>query len=804
MVTDRIKRMKERYLWTNDNWTVCTEKARIVTEGFLKYNGWPTIIQRAKAFADYLDQRTIFIQDDELLVGYQSGRPSSCELCCNAGPWRGEEMEKVAKDGLRIPEEDLENMHWIEDNYYHLGSGQDTYEMQSFYHTDSFLFPWRQRGVTNPAWPDKTSGGGNSGTAEGWSMNHVMAIQSPDYSLHLYTGFQKHIDEAKAEMEKIEYRRFADVEKYDFLEATVIAFEAIIRIANRYADLAEKMAKECKDPVRAKELQEMAANCRQVPAGPARTFREGMQAMMFYWCILGTSTISLGRPDKLLGPLYEKDLKEGRITYDEAKELIDMYRLKVAEFYHIWGNAEQRKKWAGMARWNNMVISGCDRDGKDVTNPVSYMILDSIEDLRIPHPTCTVRVGESTPREFLIRAMDVVKKGLGLPAFISEKEYLKYIERHGVDIPVEDAREFCLAGCIDVCLPGVGRHSGVPMFVTEIILELAMNEGVSPVTNFPLGVKVPKFEDFKTYDEFYDAFLKQARRLVDGLSQTNNIRTVVEARKYPDAVLSGFYHNALKIGRDIYSRPSALELQSSLNVVGMSNVINSLAVIKKLVFDDKSISAKDLKAAIDANWEGYEDLRQQCLKVPKYGNNDDYVDSIGVKFWNDLQEIGESFDCVYDEKPMQLSAVSITAHAPAGARCPATPDGRFAGETFADAGTSPTQGTDVNGPLAALASAAKMADKWGTSLYNMKLTPSALKTEEDLGKAADMTKTFLLNGGKHIQYNVVDQETLIDAKEHPEKHKDLIVRVAGYSTFFTILTDPVKEEIIKRTSVEQV
>ena len=399
----------------------------------------------------------------------------------------------------------------------------------------------------------------------------------------------------------------------------------------------------------------------------------------------------------------------------------------------------------------------------------------------------------------MLKAIEVLKTGIGMPAFIGDKSYIGYLLGEGV--PIEDARNYALAGCLDVNIPGKSRINAFGMFIVPRVFEITMNNGFDPRLGTQLGPKTGEFDCFETFDDLMSAFKEQLKYFMGLTVEEHNILLMAQAELFPDAVHSALMVDAVKAGRDVLDRTLPFENGSALNLVGMINVADSLAAVKKLVFDEKKVTKKELKAALDANWQGdeYEKIRKACLKAPKYGNGDAFVDNIAkelYKFWADT---AITFPTAWGgtTKP---TGISITAHAPGGALTGATPDGRFAGETFADGTISPAQGRDSHGPTALLRSAMTIDQvPFQATLLNMKFHPTALKTEEDMRKLSMLIRTYFSQGGKHVQFNVVNKEMLLEGQRQPEKHKDLIVRVAGYSAYFVTLGKPVQDEIICRT-----
>jgi formate C-acetyltransferase len=562
------------------------------------------------------------------------------------------------------------------------------------------------------------------------------------------------------------------------------------------------MAKNENDSLRKKELQTIAETCRRVPAYPAHTFREAIQSFWFTYLMLNPSNVvSLGRLDQRLYPFYKNDKEAGVITDEEVVELFELLRIKVMSL-SILGGKKLRERQAGMARWQNCTIGGVDANGKDATNELSYSILEAALDCRTPHFTITVRVHENTPEPLMLKALEVVKTGIGLPAFVGDKSYIDYLTLNGAAL--EDARNYCLVGCLDPGIAGKARCM-YPMFNIGSVFEYAMNNGIHLPSGEQVGPTTGDFESFETFDAFLDAFKKQLTYFIRLTTEIQNQMWASWPSFYPMPVYSSLMYDALKIGKDMLERQMPFENLLGLTPIGMINFADSMAAVKKLIFEEKKYTASQLKDALAANWQGngYTEMRKAFLAAPKYGNGDQYVDLIArdlYQFWADtLSAIPTYIGGKY--KP---TGISITAHGPAGSITGATPDGRYAGETLADGTHSAAQGRDRNGPLALLRSAMTINQTpFQSSLLNMKFHPSALKTTEDLKKLSSMIKTYFSLGGKHIQFNVVSRDTLVNAQKTPDNHRDLIVRVAGFSTYFVRLTKTIQDDIITRTEYEK-
>ncbi|MBN1255500.1 MAG: formate C-acetyltransferase [Deltaproteobacteria bacterium] len=791
----RVERLKERLKM--EEYPICVEKPRLIIEAYRQAEGEPAIVRRAKATAHYLDNKTIFIEDDELIVGNVASKPMGLEAGSLGPTWPKEDIEDLRKAGLALSDEDEAVLRSMDD--YWKGKGRTLDERQGQFYDDERLWPFIKSGILCPPWKKKDEGRGQGAAGVGWGLGLGLALIVVDYAKVINEGLNKIIKDAEEELRNLRYTDADKIKKGDFLKSVIIALSAIVRIAERFGDLAANMASKEKDTTRKKELERIAETCRWVPGNPARTFYEALQSFWFIWIMIASGTTPGGRFDQFMYPFYKKDKEEGRITDDDVLELLECLRIKVMQYNFVGGGKLQRDKWAGMARWNNWMIGGVTPEGEDATNELSYLILEAAKDCQTPHHTITVRVHEGTPEALMLKALEVVKTGTGMPAFIGDKSYIEYLVGQGV--PLHEARDYALAGCLDVNIPGKSRIHAFGMFITTRVFEITMNNGFDPRLGVQLGPKTGEFEKFKTFDDFMQAFKEQLKYFMGLTVEEHNILLMAQTQLFPDAVHSALMVDAIKVGRDALDRTLPFENGSALNLVGMINVADSMAAVKKLVFDEKKVTKKELKAALAANWEGngYGEIRKLCLAAPKYGNGDPFVDSIAKELYQFWADTAGTFTSAWGGT-VKPTGISITAHAPGGALTGATPDGRYAGETLADGTISAAQGKDTHGPTAVLRSAMTINQiPFQATLLNMKFHPSALASEEDLRKLSLLIRTYFSQGGKHVQFNVVQKKMLVDAQQQPEKHRDLIVRVAGYSAYFVALGKPVQDEIIGRT-----
>jgi len=796
----RIEKLMEKI--NPETYPLCAEKVQLITESLKKTEGEPLVVRRAKAFAHYLDNRTIFIQDAELIVGNLASKSMGLEA--DAPTWPKDEVEQLNKAGLVISEEE-ENLLRSMDDFWRL-KGRLFWERAGQLYDEERVWPFMQTGMILPPIVNRYEGMGYGSAGGGWGLGLGFCLNVVNYDTVLNKGLRGIVETAETELRNLRFTNADAIRKSDFLKAVIISHNAVIRIAKRFGDLAEEMSQKEGDPERAKELLEIAQICRSVPENPANTFREAIQSCFFLWAVLvggpQAGTTSLGRFDQYMYPFYKRDIEAGRITKEEALELLVCLRIKVMELNFAMGGKIQREKWSGSARWNNLILGGVTAEGKDATNDLSYLILEAANRCRTPHHTITLRVHEGTPEDLMLKALEVVKTGIGMPAFVGDKSYIGYLTGQGV--PLSDARNYALAGCLDVNIPGKSRINAISMFVVPKVLEITINNGIEPRTGKELGFKTGEFESFETFDDFMRAFKIQFTHFLSLAAEFQNILLIAQSETTPDAFQSSLMTDSITVGRDVLDRVMPFENGSSLNPVGMINTVDSLAALKKLVFEEKKVTKKALKEALAANWEGneYSKMQKMFSQAPKYGNGDLYVDSIAKDLFRFWAETLGTFTTSWGGT-MKPSGISITSHGPGGAITGATPDGRYAGENLADGTISAAQGRDTHGPTALLRSAMHIDQiPYSSTLLNMKIHPSALKTTEDLRKLSMLIRTYFSNGGKHVQFNVVSKETLLDAQVRPEIHRDLVVRVAGYSAYFVQLSEAIQDDVISRTEHE--
>ncbi len=792
---ERIERIKERVVI--DHYPICIEKYRITLDVIEKTQNDPVIIQRGKILKETIERMPIAIAPDELMVGIGASKPMGLEIDPHYGIWTQDEIDSLIEDGYLMDPQDVLDLQEL--NKKHNPATLIGLMGDIFYEPENEdILSLLKAGFILPPWKDKAAGKGVGGgyCQSGLGLGPSLILLGVDYKKLLTHGAGELIRQARAEMEKISFSDADGIDKYRYYKAVILSLEAMIRLGERYAELASEMAEAETNEVRKAELAEIAAICARVPAYPARTFKEAMQCFWFQFLMLSPSTtLPGGRFDQLMYPYYKQDLEAGNITREEAVEWLCCLRLKDMELNRTSGK-NNRKKNAGMANWHNFLIGGMKPDGTDGTNDISYMMLDAALITKTPQHTLTVRVSKDTPEELMVKALEVVKAGMGMPAFISDDSYIKFFTNHGC--PVEDARDYIITGCLDANLPGKSRTGPVPMMTIPLIFDIFRHNGIDVKNGSRCGIKTGDFTGYETFEDLFAGFVKQLEYCMDRVGEKNNVELKITRELLPDPLRSALMFEGIESGTDTFCRHMPFDNAAVIDPIGMVNVGDSLTAIKKLVFDEKRYTLKELYDALEADWVGYESMQKDFEQAPKYGNNDDYADLMVARCYQAFEDYCLTIPTITGGHHYP-TGISITSHQPGGLLTGATPDGRKAGEILADGSVSPMHGVDKHGPTAVLNSALKIGqDNWQATLLNMKFHPTALKTESDLKKLAALIRTYLTSGGKHIQFNVVDKETLLAAKENPGAHRDLIVRIAGYSCYFVQLNEQMQDEVIAR------
>jgi formate C-acetyltransferase len=795
-MTDRVQRMLQSLKVSK--YPLCIEYFKLANESLDQTAREPMLLRRAKLHAHVLDHMPIFIEPEDLLCGSGASKPFGLEMQYEYGVWTRDEVESLKSEIYTIDPKDEEELYRLNERFAENALNSNLVDALSrSLGMDERMWPFMRSGVILPPWKDRRGGSGGGFAMSGYGLGPGFFLVCVDYERILRQGAQSIIDEARQCLRDLRYTSGDAIEKKDYWEAVILVYEAWIRFAERYAALCEALAGEEKDPGREKELREMGRICRKVPRASAESFREALQSFwLTFLMALPSPTTSAGRFDQYMWPYLQKDLAEGKITEGEALELLEILRCKVMKINRVSGKANRAKN-AGMAKWYNWTIGGVDAEGNDATNPLTYLLLEAAKETKLPHHTLTLRVHPGTPEKLMMKALEVVRTGIGMPAFVGDESYIRFFVENGM--PLEDARDYCMTGCVDGNVPARSRSQVVTFFIIPQALDVFMHNGYCRHTKENVGIPTGDVREMATFEEFYEGFKKQFKYLLSMASERNNVELIAQRALFPDPFRSALMKDGVKDGKDLLNKRFAMENCSCLGAVGGVNTGDALSAVKELIYDKKKYTMAQLLRALDSDWEGYEEMRQDFIRAPKYGNDLDAPDAMVAEVYRLFAESCAENPTAYGGH-VTPNAISISAHQPGGAVTGATPDGRRGGDILADASLSPDRGRDKNGPTAVFRSAMKVdQDPYQGTLMNMKLHPAMLRSEEDLVKLGSMIKTYLTHGGKHIQFNVVDRAEMEDAKRHPEQHSDLVVRVAGYSAYFTRLPEAIQNEVMDRT-----
>ena len=784
MLTPRIEAIRQNYV--NAKPQISTQRARIWTDSHKATEGKPVAIRRAQAFYDCCDRLEVHIFDGELVVG-AIGEFRKCGILTPEFSWLWVDREM---DSFATRPQDPYLM---------------TDEQRAFVRKEIFPY-WKGKSLEEAflaRLPEDTRKiGVDTGVLDNDSKwRQAVGEITPDYQDVLFKkGFGGIIREAQDHISKLDPTDPKDLEKKDFYESVLLTSKGIIRYANRYAEAADKMAETEKDPGRAAELRQIAANCRRVPENPPESFYEAIQFLWFVQVggILSENPLSLnpGRFDQYMDPYYEADLQKNAITPDFAQELVDALWLKYSEW--VWTiSANTADYFAGYNQFQNLTVGGKTREGRDGTNPVTFMALKATEEVKSHQPGLSVRVHADCPKEFLDGVTHLVSKGTGFPAIHSDSVGYQMLINAGYE--PDDARDWNNCGCVVPHYRKTGEWTAAVNMNFGSALEYALNQGRSLMTGEKMGLDEKPAGTFTSYDEVEDAFYRQ----FDNLCRHAIILTVEAQRLHVEMVprpfLSSCIEHCMETGTDLSKGGAKYNIGPVITGIGLAVVANSLAAVKKLVFEDKVCDMATLAKALQADWAGYEDLREQAKAAPKYGNDDDYVDSIAQKLANHFYHEIHQYKDIFGS-PFLTAFMGISNYIPMGRVLGATPDGRKGGEPSSE-GVSPFVGTDTSTPLAAMRSTAKLNQEVhsGGTLLNLRLNPELVATKRGQANLGAMVQTLFSLGAFHVQFNCISSDTLRDAQAHPENYKDLLVRVAGYSTQFVNLSKSMQDAIIART-----
>ena len=807
-------------------------RAELVTESYKQTENLPIIKRRSAAFRHILENFPVVIRDGELIAGSNSVSPRGCQT---------------------FPEYSFE---WLEPEFDTIA----TREADPFYISDDTK---RRLSAVHPYWKGKTVSDLAASnmdpevldvflhhgifTVGNYFYNGIGHV-NVNYEKVIRDGYASFLDEVRRTRASLDMGSGDYITRKQFLDAVEESLLAVIGYAHRYAELAEKTAGGCADPVRRRELKRIADACRWVPEHGARTFFEACQSFWFVQQLLQLESsghsISPGRFDQYMYPYFRADIESGRETLESAQELIDNIWVKLNDLNKV-RDAASAKGFAGYGLFQNLIVGGQDEDGRDATNELSYLCLEASMHVRLPQPSLSIRIWNGTPHDLMIKAVSVTRDGLGVPAFYNDEVIIPALMNRGLSLA--EARDYCIIGCVE---PQKGHMTDgwhdAAFFNMCRPLEMVFSDGFD--RGVQIGPHTGNVEEFSTFEEFFDAYKKQEHAMLRMLVNADNAVDLAHAVRCPLPFESSMVDDCIGRGRSLQEGGAHYNFTGPQGF-GIANVTDALTAIRELVYNQKSVTMKEMKEAIAANFgeapskeeairltaevvaqltgngvtvtdaqiadicrmilsgnalpgakrARYHEIKEMIDVLPRYGNDDETVDLLAREVAYTYTRPLETFTNPRGGR-YQAGLYPVSANVPLGAETGATPDGRLCGTPIAD-GVGPAQGRDTHGPTAAANSVAKLDHGIASNgtLFNMKFHPSALAGMAGLEKFAAFIRGFFDQKGMHVQFNVVSRETLLDAQAHPENYKTLVVRVAGYSALFTTLSRSLQDDIISRT-----
>ena len=791
-LTKRMMEFREEVL--DEKPYIDAERAILATEAYKENLNQPRVMVRAKMLEKILDHMSIYIEDKSLLAGNQATKnrnaPIFPEYTMEFVINELDQFEKRDGDVFYITEKTKEQLReiapfWENNNLRARGEALLPEEVSVFMETGVFGMEGKL----------------NAGDAH-LAVNYERILKDG------LKGYEKRVKECKANLDLTDSD---SIDKYCFYNAVLIVLDAVCAFANRYSVLAKNLAEKELNQERKLELLEMSRICAKVPYEPAETFQEAVQSVWFIQLILQIESnghsLSYGRFDQYMYPYYDRDIKNGNITETEALELLTCLWIKTLTINKVRSQAHTLSS-AGSPMYQNVTIAGQTTDKKDAVNDLSFLVLKSVAQTRLTQPNLTVRYHKNINKQFFDECVEVMRLGFGMPALNNDEIIIPSFMDWGVK--EEDAYNYSAIGCVETAVPGKWgyRCTGMSYINFPRMLLCTMNNGVDLTSNKRFTKGYGYFTEMESYEELLKAWDKTVREITRYSVIVENVIDKASERDVPDVLCSALTDDCIARGKTIKEGGAVYDFISGLQV-GIANMADCLAAIKKLVYEEKKITRQELWDAILDDFSSPENKKIQEMLIreaPKYGNDDDYVDQLIVEAYDSyIDEIEKYPNTRYKRGPIggirYAGTSSISANVGQGMSTMATPDGRNAFEPLAE-GCSPAHNSDKNGPTAVFKSVSKLRTNkiTGGVLLNQKMTPQMLSTEENRQKLELLIQTFFNRlHGYHVQYNIVSKETLIDAQKHPEKHKDLIVRVAGYSAFFNVLSKKTQDDIIGRT-----
>ena len=775
-MSERISILKDKML--SEPRYASIEQALIITETYKNNENKPRIIQRALALKNALLNLKINAEPEEMIVGNRTAGVRYGVVFPESGStWVDKEFETLPvrpQDKFNVREEDIKIFREIIKPYWEGKSLEDVLKKEY-----------------------------------GKEINEiakVVKINQKDHAQgHICPNCEKWLKKGpagiKAEAEK--YLETASGDKKDFYESVIIVMEGVQQFMMRYCSFLLEKAETEKDKIKKENMILTAENCKNISSRPAENFHEAVQSLWFLFVVLhmesNASSFSPGRMDSFLYPYYKKDIEKGILTNEKALEIIECLWLKFNEIVYM-RNSHSAKYFAGFPIGFNIAVGGQNEKGEDFVNELSFLFLKAQEHLGLPQPNLSVRLHKGTKDKILKEAIKVVAKGSGMPQFFNDEAVIPAMEALGIS--EKDARNYAIVGCVELTTQGNNLGwSDAAMFNLNKILELTLNGGKCLLTGEQLSENFGDLTTYKTFEELEKSFEKHLNIFMDKMVLACEKVEEAHINLLPSPFLSSVIDNCIEEGKDV-TQGGAKYNFSGIQMIQVANLADSLWAVKKLVFDEKKISKEELLSALRDNFKGHEITRAMILnRAEKYGNDIDEVDMMGVKWAEYFKKRLENFRN-YRGGLYHTGMYTVSAHVPMGENLGASPDGRLAEEPLADGGMSPVYGRDIKGPTAVLKSVSKIDKKLTSNggLLNMKFLPEFFRTETGIDKFANMMRGFVDLEIPHIQFNVVRKEDLIAAKKNPENYRGLTIRVAGYTAYFTELSEKLQDEIIARTS----
>lgn len=785
----RIERFRKQVVDTVPS--ICAERAIIYTRIYEEFAQEPTIIKRARALQTTLQEMSIYILDEERIVGNQASKIKAAPIFPEySWDWIYRELDTMGErksDPFIVDEETKKLLKTILPKW----RGKTLYERCMATQPEEVLKATKA-GILN--WR------GNATSGEG----HIV----PDFEMVLSLGIGGIFNLANSKLKELDLTNPDALRKKPFYEAVMIAYEGAKNFILRFARLASQKASLSQSERRKKELEEISKICEWISWNPPRNFKEALQLVFFVHLIeqieSNGHSVSLGRMDQYLYPYFKNDLRSGLLSLEEATELVSHFFVKLNTIIKVRPETHSRTQ-SGYPMYQNIVVGGQDVNGEDATNELSYVFLRALELVRLPEPNFYVRIHEGTPQPFLEKVFEVIGRGFGMPALVNDKIIIPSLMIRGVSL--EDARNYSTMGCLEVQVPGKWgyRANGKTKLNLLKIFEIVLNGGRDPKTGIVFYEGKGDLSTYSSFEELYKNWVEQLEHFTRLHVIADNINDMALEELVPNAFCSAIVRDCLERGKSLNEGGAIYDMTSGA-LVGVPNVGNSLFALKKLVYDDKVISGREMLEILKNNFNGRmgETIRAKILALPKYGEDCDEADLITKLAYEPYCKIITSFKNMrFGRGPIggnyYPSTVTISANVPAGEVVGATPDGRKAGTPVAD-GVSPSQGTGRKGPTAILKSVAKLPTilMTGGQLLNLRVNPELFSSVSGIKKLIALVKTFFEMGGWHIQFNVVSTKILREAQKQPENYRDLVVRVAGYSAVFVSLDPSLQEDIISR------